>query len=495
MSSSKSSNHIALLALLSLIPIFVYVIGHGWSSILAPYVELGEGPLLDKIAVFIASSVLGLVAVILAWAVASERARLRQEKTSPYAWIAYLVFLFALSALGTMNWLFKVSASAEFISETAKDTEDRLSKLDSLARGISFPLTDAQRQMNDEQKIQLTALITKLKGELDAVVREAADGQQQERNRIVTLMDAFEAEITNELRAGCGEVAKGHINDIKEQLGADLNLPSGSCNDAKPDVVVRTYRAAIEKALERRYGNTGVACMDSQQVKDIAGQIEQIIQVPPTALGEGCPSREAVLGDTERVVKEYLKELPDFAPEEVGLISIRDESRKTLGAQAELVKGIYTNAENLKKENALPVLQDAWSAYRKVYMYLKPLVDASKLAELKLEPSIDNPNIEKIGAIANTIEILVDRYNHFSTYPILLAGILFDLILIAFFSRVEASRSVKRPPPNEELIDKILGERERDRAEAFTSVKRPQPTEEEIDKILSERTRARRETL
>lgn len=493
MSSSKSSNHIALLALLSLIPIFIYVIGHGWSSILAPYVQLGEGPLLDKIAVFIASSVLGLVAVILAWAVASERARLRQEKTSPYTWIAYLVFLFALSALGTMNWLFKVSASAEFITETAKDTEKRLSELDSLARDIPFPLTDAQLQKKDEQKIQLTALITKLEGELDAVVREATDGQEQGRNRIVALMDAFEAEITNELRAGCGEVAQGYINDIKQQLGADLNLPSGNCNDAKPDVVVRTYRAAIEKALERRYGNTGAACMDSQQVKDIAGQIEQIIQVPPTPLGEGCPSREAVLGDTERVVKEYIAGLPDIAPEEVGLKSLRDESRKTLGAQTELVKGIYTNAENLRKENALPVLQDAWSAYRKVYMDIKTSVDAGKLAELPA--SIDNPNIEKIGAIANTIEILAKRYDHFSTYPIVLAGILFDLILIAFFSRVEASRSVKRPPPNEELIDKILGERERDRTEAFTSVKRPQPTEEEIDNILSERARGRRETL
>jgi hypothetical protein len=392
-----------------------------------------------------------------------------------------------------MNWLFKVSASSAFITETAKVTEDRLAELDNLARFISFPLTDAQRQKQDEQKIQLTALTTQLKGELDAIARKATDEQEQGRKKIVTLMDAFEGEITNELRSGCGEVAQRHINEIKLLLGADLNLPSGNCNDAKPEVVVKTYKAAIEKALERRYGDTGAACMNSQQVKEIAGQIEQIIQVPPTPLGEGCPSRDAVLGDTKRAVDQFIDELPNFAPEEVDLINTRDDSRKTLGAQIELVKGIYASAENLKKENALPVLQNAWSAYRKVYIDLKLAVDASELA--KLPASIDNPNIEKIGAIANTIEILVERYDHFSTYPILLAGILFDLILIAFFSRVEASRSVKRPPPNEELIDKILSERERDRAEASWSVKRTTSSEEEIDKILSERARGGRDCL
>ena len=89
MSNSKSSNHVALLALISLIPIFVFVIGNGWASILVPYVQLGGAPSLDSIAAYTAGIMFGLVSVILAWAVASERARLRHDKTSKYTWFFF----------------------------------------------------------------------------------------------------------------------------------------------------------------------------------------------------------------------------------------------------------------------------------------------------------------------------------------------------------------------------------------------------------------------
>ena len=459
MSNSKSSNHVALLALISLIPIFVFVIGNGWASILVPYVQLGGAPSIDSIVAYTAGIMFGLVSVILAWAVASERARLRHDKTSKYTWFAYLVFLFALSALGTMNWLFKVSEIPTFIKEAATSTSDSLKALDELAqKGITLAKTEALQQAHEEQENKLRGLVTQLKGELDAVRSQTAIDQEKLRIDIETLFDAFKSEVTNEMRAGCGEVAKGYIDEIKVKLGEDLNLPSGNCRDAKPDALVRSYEAAIKKAMDRRFGNPGAICEITPRVKDIANQIETIIKVPPTALGSGCPSSETVISDTEQSVEKYIASLPETAPEERGLVELGERSSKRLRDQIDAVNEIYLDAEKQHKEIAAPVLKKAWTEYRLVYSDLSSAVDASKLSALP--ENIDDQRIDKIGDVANTIEILISRYDHLSTYPIVLAGILFDMILIAFFLRVESSRPVKAQPIIGIKIDEIL-EKER----------------------------------
>ena len=70
MAGTGSSNKVALLALFSLIPIFVFVIGNGWATILAPVLHVTEVPTFDRILSYVAGFLFGLVAVVLAWAVA-----------------------------------------------------------------------------------------------------------------------------------------------------------------------------------------------------------------------------------------------------------------------------------------------------------------------------------------------------------------------------------------------------------------------------------------
>jgi hypothetical protein len=93
MANLNSSNKVALLALFSLLPIFIFVIGNGWASILAPMLNVSELPAVDRVVAYVAGFLFGFVAVILAWGVASERARLRYENTARYAWLAYLMVL------------------------------------------------------------------------------------------------------------------------------------------------------------------------------------------------------------------------------------------------------------------------------------------------------------------------------------------------------------------------------------------------------------------
>lgn len=456
MTSTNSSNKVAILALVSLLPIFLFVIGNGWATILAPTLQVSGVPVVDHVFAYVAGFLLGIVAVLLAWAVASERARLPHDKTAKNAWLAYLVVLIALSALGTMNWLFKVSETPTFIKESLVETREKLQGLDQIAqKGIILTGTQTMKLDQEALKNRLNGLVTRFKGELDASRSQELVQQQKAKSDILALTDAFEAEVRNPLKAGCGEVAQGYLDQIKAQLPA-LRLPSGNCQDAEPDLVVQTYKQAIQKALANRFGAPDTACLISQQVKDIAAEIAAIIKVPPTALESGCPPMATVISDTEAAVAKYVASLPDFVPEEKGLVELRDVSSERLQAQIEKINAVYRDENSLQKSIAAPALKEAWSEYRAVYKDLTQAVDPAQLSALPA--NIDDQRIDKIGNISNTLEILLSRYDHLSTYPIIFAGILFDMILIAFFFRVEAVRANPKRASNghEERLEKIL---------------------------------------
>lgn len=442
MANLNSSNKVALLALFSLLPIFVFVIGNGWASILAPMLNVSELPAVDRVIAYVAGFLFGFVAVILAWGVASERVRLRHENTARYAWLAYLMVLVGLSALGTMNWLFKVSETPTFIKETIVETEKHMTTLLQVAEsGIVLTRTQTMKQEQKELEGRLNGLVAQLSGELEALSRQRIARQDKEKAEIVALADAFEAELLNPLRAGCGEVAQGYLAQIREKL-PDLRLPSGNCRDANPDIVVKTYREAIQKAMDGRFGVVASECENSQAVKNIAAKIEFIIKVLPSALRSGCSSTETIISDTKRAVSKYLGSLPNVDPEEKTLKELRERTIQRLEIQITLLNKIYQNDDSLQKATAGPALKEAWSVYRAVYQDLGQVVDPARLAALP--SNIEDQRIDKIGNVANTIEILASRYDHMSTYPIILAGILFDLILIAFFYRIEVVKVDRR---------------------------------------------------
>lgn len=454
--STSSSNKVALLALLSLIPIFVFVVGNGWASILAPVMQVSEIPVVDRVLGYVAGFVFALVSVVLAWAVASERARLQYEKTARHAWLAYMGVLIALSALGTMNWLFKVSEAPTFIRESIEKTNGHLADLKSLAQdGIVLTRTESLKVQQEELKNRLSGLVTRLKGELDASRSQELARQDKARAEVVALTDAFEAELRNPLKAGCGEVAQGYLKQIQEKL-PELRLPSGNCRDADPELVVKTYRAAIQKSMDLRFSGAGSDCSISQPVKDLAAQIEAIIKVPPAALVSGCPAMSLVISDTEKAVGNYLALLPEFDPQEKALVELRDLAVQRLSVRIDELDAIYRDEDSPQKATASPALKEAWLEYRAVYQDLSRVLDASQLAALP--ENIENQQIDKIGNIANTLEILMLRYDHLSTYPIVLAGILFDMILIAFFYRIEVVKGDRRKSKNghEARLNQIL---------------------------------------
>jgi hypothetical protein len=440
--NANSSNSVAVLALLTLIPLFIFVISNGWQSILAPFINLSENNIINLAATWTAAVAIAIVSVVLAWGVASERARLRNEKTARFTWLAYLGVLIVLSALGTMNWLFKVLEAPTFLKEATEETQVKLTALEQLAlNGIKLVKTDELRTRQEEQRRNLQMNREQLESYFESAKLKASAGPERFKKEIISLFDGFESEVRNPLKEGCGEVARGYLQEILTKL-PDLRLPSGDCSKADPDVMIKAYRAAVDKALVNWANSNEVPCDVSGAWDTDILKVEAITGVDIPTGGTSCSEVERTLRSIERSIETYISDMPPFAPGDEALAQLRQSSAEALRSQIDKVKALYLDASKMERDTASPILKTAWSEYSTVYTKLQTAVDPTEIA--KLPPSIDDARIDKIGHVGNTIEILSSRYNHISTYPIVLAAILFDIILVAFFFRVEISRTQKR---------------------------------------------------
>jgi len=438
--SANSSNSVAVLALLALIPIFLVVISIGWHDILEPVISPSENPSIN-LAAWAAAIAIAIVAVVLAWGVASEHARLRTDKTARFTWLAYLFVLIVISALGTMNLMFMKFQVPTFLKEAAETTLAKLTELDQLAlNDIKLLKSDELHAKQEEQERNLEIQRQQFANYLESAKQEASDRSESFKNQIISLFESFDAEVRNPLKAGCGEVAIGYLEKIQAKL-PDLRLPSGDCSESNPDVMIKAYRAAIDKALANWANSNDVPC-DVPEAWDVdISRVEAITGVDIPSGGNSCSELERTLRTVERSIETYISRMPLLAPGDEDLAQLKNDSLDALRDQITKVKALYLNT-NLERDDASPVLKAAWSEYSTVYTKLATVIGPAEMA--KLPPSIDDDRVDKVGSIGNTIEILLSRYDHLATYPIILAAVFFDMILVAFFFRVETSRSRKR---------------------------------------------------
>lgn len=441
--TANSSNRIAVLALFSLIPIFIFVIANGWQSILSQFVKISANETVNLAATWTLGVVISVVGVILAWAVASERARIRNDKAARFTWVAYFAVLVVLSALGTMNWLFKELEASTFVKEATENTLRSLTALDQFANSsIKLTKTDELKAKQEEEKRDLQARLQQLKNYYEAAKVKADVEPDRFRKQILGLFDSFESEVRNPLKEGCGQVAKGYLEEIKAKL-PDLRLPSGDCGEANPDVMLKVYREAIDKALTNWASANVIPCELPEAWRDNIQKIRAITGIEMPDGDVSCPDVERTLRAVQRSTETHVAEMLPYAPEDEDLAQLKQSSSDALKGQISKLRALYLDEKKLNKTDASPILKAAWSDYSTVYTKLGNVADPAEL--VKLPASIDDQRVDKIGNIGNTIEILMSRYDRLSTYPIVLAAVLFDMILIAFFFRVEMARSRKRP--------------------------------------------------
>jgi hypothetical protein len=96
------------------------------------------------------------------------------------------------------------------------------------------------------------------------------------------------------------------------------------------------------------------------------------------------------------------------------------------------------NIENLKvqstsidKSVALPVLNASWSVYAQALQEAELLSNA----EFGLPAEIVNKNAQGMGNITQILPLMISNLDNPLTYLIFIAAVIFDILLIQFFSR------------------------------------------------------------
>lgn len=223
---NRTANNSAFIALICLIPIFLFVITTGWSNILASTAEsLTAIKPLSTFLKFLFAFFIAVVGMFLGKVIAAEQLRVKnEEKINPnepvenrYTWIAYFALLFAVSSLGTMTFLFQTAAGATVFSSALTKTETSLNTL----------------------KDKLPSFL-------------APPEFSEKSRKVEVLRKQFLDEFSNPVNCGFGTETVRRFNDLNQELGKRLIRYSGTvnCKDtAMLEQAKKSYHDQIDSVL------------------------------------------------------------------------------------------------------------------------------------------------------------------------------------------------------------------------------------------------------
>ena len=97
----------------------------------------------------------------------------------------------------------------------------------------------------------------------------------------------------------------------------------------------------------------------------------------------------------------------------------------------------YKDINKISKDTTGPILKASWSKYAELRDHARDFMDPAVLDNLP--DNIDDDTIDHLGQITHTIDILIQRWDKIQTYFIVFFGLVFDIILVAFFARTISS--------------------------------------------------------
>ena len=173
--------------------------------------------------------------------------------------------------------------------------------------------------------------------------------------------------------------------------------------------------------------NCGFGAQANQRFHDL----QQILpKLKPLALGSGaCGNVDSLIESYKDTVESLKDDLPE--PHLKKRYLQRVEMIESINQTITTIDDMKVKVASLDKGSALPILTSAWNTYSKI------LNDAELLAGVSfdLPNEIVNKNVQGMGNITQILPLLISQLNNALTYVIIFAAILFDVLLIEFFSR------------------------------------------------------------
>jgi hypothetical protein len=231
-----------------------------------------------------------------------------------------------------------------------------------------------------------------------------------------------------------GEViskTRNHLQKLKFKI--DEKLATHAYD--KQRVEIDQLFSNFEKEL-RNPANCGFGAQSNLRFRELQAVLPKL---KPLALGSGaCQNVDALITAYRETVNELKEDLPD--PEVKKKFQQRKALTNLIDKTIASIEEMKVKNAHLDKATAMPALTTAWN------IYASTLREAELLAgsDFGLPAEIIDKNIQGMGSIAQIIPLLISQFDNPLTYVIIAAAVLFDVLLVEFFSRHLHGRVVIR---------------------------------------------------
>jgi len=215
---------------------------------------------------------------------------------------------------------------------------------------------------------------------------------------------------------------RNHLQQLRFRI--DENLTTTDYDKIREDIENRFRAFDIEL---RNPANCGFGAQALARFRDL-----QLLLPKLTVLSVGsgaCQNIGAIIEIYKGRVDKLADELPDPATKR------RFQQRKAFISHIDKtiseIEEMQVQNSILSKTSTLPVLAAAWSTYSQT------LGEAELIAgkPLGLPTEIVDQNIQSMGSITQIIPLLISQFDKPITYVTIAAALLFDMLLITFFTR------------------------------------------------------------
>lgn len=437
----NTSNGAAFIALLCLIPIFLFIVTYGWYRILMPMLPIGAP--YDKALALVCGGFLAVVGVVLAKLIAADRIQIGLDpsrKNPLLAWIvscwAYILVLLVISALGTARTIFTISQAPAVLSEemaiTGTKLRDLQIQIDGLLKTTEYDKLAAEYKA---RRTKMEATLGQFEAEMQRVREQQSVRLESERAKVESIWIQYKNEVENAQNCGVGPEATKRFKELQTVLKGLTAMSGASSDCASAKKVLAQDREKVDALKASQYSlaqkNCGLSPDAAQRYAELQSVLPDLKALSSDEMS--CDKSPGLLAKHVELVKVAINkvDVPE-ASVPTTILTFKKDAAHNIQTQIEDIEKITLHSGKVVADDALPVLRKAWELYRKTLAQAESYADGRKI---NLPRDIKKEEIEDIENLSNILRILASRWDKFMTYLTLFAAILLDLILIAFFRR------------------------------------------------------------
>lgn len=219
----------------------------------------------------------------------------------------------------------------------------------------------------------------------------------------------------------------GQLILLQKKINEKLATPSYDKLRINIDIKFRDFKAELKNP-----SNCGFGAQSNKNFQELQAILPTL---KPLALGAGsCQNVDTIIAGYKESVEILKDELPE--PNIKEYYRVRNTLNTVIENTLAKLNALKVNNLNLNKAAALPDLNEAWSSYSDILTKVETLSGS----QLGLPSDITDKDAQGMGNITQILPLLIHNLNNLLTYLIIVSAILFDLLLIEFYSRYLSSK-------------------------------------------------------